>query len=158
MPSDNPAADIDVLVLAELTVAEFHNASAAPVILASLETDTDEATRYTVPVSVLWAVVTDAVFLTEVDVTDTVGACVSMTMALESAILAPEGSVVDVITFPAVSAIVPMVKLATVRSLVVSPACTVYVPDNAVPADAAVSVTVRSVAPVSSVTVIVLLI
>lgn len=110
-----------MLVLAELTVAEFHNASAAPVILASLETDTDEATRYTVPVSVLWAVVTDAVFLTEVVVTDAVGPVVSITIALESAMLAPAGNDVDVIVLPAVSATVPMVKLATVRSLVVSP-------------------------------------
>ena len=114
-----------MLVLAELTVAEFHNASAAPVILASLETDTDEATRYTVPVSVLWAVVTDAVFLTEVVVTDAVGPFVSITIALESAMLAPAGNDVDVIVLPAVSATVPIVKLTTVRSLVVSPACTV---------------------------------
>jgi len=88
-----------------------------------------------------------------------VGAVVSITIALAPAMLfATVGTVVDVIALPAVSAIVPIVKLETVRSLEVSPACTVYVPVNDVPADAAVNVTVRSIAPVSSVTVIVLLI
>jgi hypothetical protein len=62
--------------------------------------------------------------------------------------------VVDVIALPAVSATVPIVKLDTVKSLEVSPACTVYVPVHDVPAEAAVNVTVRDV---SSVTVIVLL-
>ena len=53
---------------------------------------------------------------------DTVGAVVSITIALASATLEPIGSAVDVIALPAVSATVPMVKLETVRSLEVSPA------------------------------------
>ena len=57
------------------------------------------------------------------DVTfETVGAAVSITIALASATLEPIGSAVDVIALPAVSAIVPIVKLDTVRSLEVSPA------------------------------------
>jgi hypothetical protein len=68
-------------------------------------------------------------------------------------LLAPVGTVVDVIALPAVSATVPIVKLDTVRSADVSPLATVYVPDSVVPADAAVSSTV---APVSSVAVSVL--
>ena len=85
---------------------------------------------------------------------DTVGAVVSTTIALAPAmLLAPDGTVVDVIALPAVSATVPIVKLDTVRSDDVSDAPTVYVPVNVVPADAAVSSTV---APVSSVTVSVL--
>jgi hypothetical protein len=48
---------------------------------------------------------------------DTVGAVVSITIALAPAILlAPDGTVVDVIALPAVSATVPIVKLETVRS------------------------------------------
>jgi hypothetical protein len=53
VPSDNPAAEIDVFVFAVVTVAEFHDASAAPVMLATFETFTDCETRYAVPVSVL---------------------------------------------------------------------------------------------------------
>lgn len=87
----------------------------------------------------------------------TVGAVVSITIALAPAmLLTPLGTVVEVIALPAVSATVPIVKLATVRSEVVSPADTVYVPVSEVPADAAVRVTVASVTPVSSVTVSVL--
>ena len=85
---------------------------------------------------------------------DTVGAVVSITIALAPAMLfRPDGTVVDVIALPAVSATVPIVKLETVRSEDVSDAPTVYVPVNVVPADAAVNSTV---APVSSVTVSVL--
>lgn len=83
-----------------------------------------------------------------------VGAVVSITIALAPAMLfVPEGTVVDVIALPAVSATVPIVKLATVKSAEFCPAATVYVPVREVPADAAVRVTV---APVSSVTIIVL--
>ena len=86
-----------------------------------------------------------------------VGTTPSITMAFAPAmLLAPLGTVVDVIALPAVSATVPIVKLATVKSEVVSPDCTVYVPVNDVPAEAAVSNTVRSVDPVSNVTVNVL--
>ena len=53
-----------------------------------------------------------------------VGAEVSTTMALLSAILLL-GTVVLVIAFPAVSATVPIAKLLTVKSLLVSPAPTV---------------------------------
>ena len=85
---------------------------------------------------------------------DTVGAVVSITIALTPAMLfTPVGTVVDVIALPAVSATVPIVKLETVRSDDVCDAPTVYVPLNVVPADAAVNSTV---AAVSSVTVNVL--
>ena len=85
---------------------------------------------------------------------DTVGAVVSITIALAPAmLLAPDGTVVDDIALPTVSATVPIVKLETVRSNDVCDAPTVYVPVSDVPADAAVSSTV---APVSSVTVSVL--
>ena len=85
---------------------------------------------------------------------DTVGAVVSITIALEPAMLfRPDGTVVEVIALPAVSATVPIVKLETVRSPEFCPAATVYVPVSVVPADAAVSTTAS---PVSSVAVIVL--
>ena len=89
------------------------------------------------------------------DVNDeTVGAVVSMMIALApSMLLAPDGTVVDVIVLPAVSATVPIVKLDTVRSAEFCVAATVYVPVSVVPAEAAVSSTV---APVSSVAVSVL--
>jgi hypothetical protein len=49
-----------------------------------------------------------------------------MTIALAPATLfAPDGTVVDVIALPAVSATVPIVKLETVRSAEVCPAATV---------------------------------
>lgn len=55
-----------------------------------------------------------------------VGTTPSMTIAFAPAmLLAPLGTVVAVIALPAVSAIVPMVKLETVKSEVVSPDCTV---------------------------------
>ena len=73
----------------------------------------------------------------------TVGEAVSIVMSFAPPMLfVPVGSVVDVIAFPAVSRTVPMVKLETVRSAAVSPASTVYVPENVWPADTAVSVTV----------------
>ena len=57
---------------------------------------------------------------------DTVGAVVSTTIALAPAMLfRPDGTVVDVIALPAVSATVPIVKLETVRSEDVSDAPTV---------------------------------
>jgi hypothetical protein len=81
----------------------------------------------------------------------TVGKTPSITIALAPAmLLVPLGTVVDVIALPAVSRIVPIVKLETVKSEDDCPAPMVYVPVSEVPADAAVSVTV---APVSSVTV-----
>ena len=81
----------------------------------------------------------------------TVGKTPSITIAFASAmLLAPLGTVVDVIALPAVSRIVPIVKLETVKSEDDCPAPMVYVPVSEVPADAAVNVTV---APVSSVTV-----
>ena len=80
-----------------------------------------------------------------------VGAVVSIIIALAPAILlAPVGTVVEVIALPVVSATVPIVNELTVKSDDVSPACTVYVPVKLVPAEAAVNNTVR---PVSSVTV-----
>ena len=55
-----------------------------------------------------------------------VGTTPSITKAFAPAILlAPLGTVVDVIALPAVSATVPIVKLATVKSDEVSPDCTV---------------------------------
>jgi len=51
------------------------------------------------------------------------GAVVSITIAFAPAMLSlPDGTAVDVIVLPAVSATVPIMKLDTVRSLVVSPA------------------------------------
>ena len=70
--------------------------------------------------------------------------------------LAEAGIVVDVIALPAVSRTVPIVKESAVKSLEISPDCTVYVPVNDVPAEAAVNTTVLSTDPVSNVTVIVL--
>jgi hypothetical protein len=56
----------------------------------------------------------------------TVGADVSMTIAFDPAmLLVPDGTVVDVIALPAVSATVPMVKLDTVRSAEFCAAATV---------------------------------
>ena len=82
-----------------------------------------------------------------------VGKMPSITRAFEPAILlAPVGTVVEVIALPAVSATVPIVNDVTVKSDDELPEATVYVPVNDVPADAAVNVTV---APVSSVTVMV---
>ena len=79
------------------------------------------------------------------------GLATSITIAFASAmLLVPLGTVVDVIALPAVSRIVPIVKLETVKSEDDCPAPMVYVPVSEVPADAAVNVTV---APVSSVTV-----
>jgi hypothetical protein len=81
----------------------------------------------------------------------TVGKTPSITIAFASAmLLVPLGTVVEVIALPAVSRIVPIVKLETVKSEEACPDATVYVPESDVPAEAAVSVTV---APVSSVTV-----
>jgi hypothetical protein len=62
------------------------------------------------------------------------------------------GTVDEVMVLPAVSSTVPIVKLETVKSEVVCPDETVYVPVSKVPADAAVNVTVI---PVLSVTVMV---
>ena len=62
------------------------------------------------------------------------------------------GKVVDVMTFPAVSATVPIVKLLTVKPEEVSCVPTIYVPTNVVPSDAAVN---KTVSVVSNVTVIV---
>ena len=57
---------------------------------------------------------------------DTVGAVVSTTIALAPAMLfRPDGTVVDVIALPAVSAMVPIAKLETVRSAEFCPAATV---------------------------------
>jgi hypothetical protein len=69
-------------------------------------------------------------------------------------LLAEAGIVVDVIALPAVSRTVPIVKESAVKSAETSPDCTVYVPVNDVPAEAAVNTTVLSTVPVSNVTVI----
>jgi hypothetical protein len=83
-----------------------------------------------------------------------VGTTPSITIAFAPAILlAPLGTVVDIIALPAVSSTVPIVKLETVKSEDDCPDATVYVPVREVPADAAVNVTVT---PVLSVTVMVL--
>jgi hypothetical protein len=131
----------------DVIVAMFVSVKSAPVTLDSVV-----QSIASLPVSVNEIVVLE-------DVADDaarvkVGAVVSMTMALAPAmLLAPDGTVVDVIALPAVSAIVPIVKLDTVRSDELCPDPTVYVPVSVVPADAAVSSTV---APVSSVAVSVL--
>ena len=70
--------------------------------------------------------------------------------------LVEAGIVVDVIALPAVSSTVPIVNDAAVKSAETSPDCTVYVPVNVVPAEAAVNTTVLSTVPVSNVTVMVL--
>lgn len=80
-PSERPVPTIDVFVFAAVTDAEFHDASAAPVMLASLDTVTDDNTKYTVPVSVLWAVADDALRIVAV-VADAVGAEVSIVIVL----------------------------------------------------------------------------
>jgi hypothetical protein len=82
-----------------------------------------------------------------------VGTTPSITIAFAPAMLfEPLGTVDEVMVLPAVSSTVPMVKLETVKSEVVCPDETVYVPVSEVPADAAVNVTV---VPVLSVTVMV---
>ena len=86
------------------------------------------------------------------DVIATDGAVVSITIVFVPNIDDAAGKVVDVIAFPAVSATVPIEKLLTVKPEEVSPAPTVYVPTNVVPADAAVN---KTVSVVSNVTVIV---
>ena len=70
--------------------------------------------------------------------------------------LAEAGITVDDIALPAVSSTVPIVNDAAVKSAETSPDCTVYVPVNDVPAEAAVNTTALSTVPVSNVTVIVL--
>jgi len=53
VPLIRPVAGIDVGVFDALMVAEFHRFPAAPVMLASFVTLTDDLTRYAVPGSVL---------------------------------------------------------------------------------------------------------
>ena len=121
-------------------------------MLAKLVTVTDVFTKYTVPVSELCTTAfppkpTFAV------VAVTVGTTVSRTIAFRSAMFAPLGSDVDVSAFPATSVIVPAVSPLAVKSKLVSPLCTVYVPVRVVPFALAVRVIVLSTEPVSSVTV-----
>jgi hypothetical protein len=73
-------------------------------------------------------------------------------------LLVEAGIVVDVIALPEVSstALAVNVNDAAVKSAETSPDCTVYVPVNVVPAEAAVNTTVLSTVPVSNVTVMVL--
>ena len=87
-----------------------------------------------------------------IDVEVRVGPAVSITIACAPAILfAPLGTVVDVITLPAVSAgALVNTYDDTVKSLLVSPTPTVYVPVKVV----AVALVNTTVSPVSSVTVI----
>jgi hypothetical protein len=86
-----------------------------------------------------------------------VGTTPSITIAFAPAILlAPLGTVVEVIALPAVSLTETIVNDSTERSEVTSPFCTVYVPVSDVPAEAAVNTTVLSTVPVSNVTVMVL--
>jgi len=80
-PSERPVPTIDVFVFAAVTDAEFHDASAAPVMLASLDTVTDDNTRYTVPVSVLRAVADDALLIVA-EVADAVGAVASIVIEI----------------------------------------------------------------------------
>ena len=72
--------------------------------------------------------------------------------------LVEAGIVVDVIALPEVSstALAVNVNDAAVKSAETSPDCTVYVPVNDVPAEAAVNTTVLSTVPVSNVTEMVL--
>ena len=82
------------------------------------------------------------------------GTTPSTTIAFAPAILfAPVGNVVEAITFPTRSLTEPTLIAFAVKSPETSPAWTVYVPVKVVPSAAAVKVTVRSVVPVSSVTV-----
>jgi hypothetical protein len=71
-------------------------------------------------------------------------------------LLPTAGNAVDVIALPAVSRTALAVNMndAAVKSAERSPDCTVYVPVNDVPAEAAVNTTVLSTVPVSNVTVI----
>jgi hypothetical protein len=73
-------------------------------------------------------------------------------------LLVEAGIVVDVIAIPEVSstALAVNVNDAAVKSAETSPDCTVYVPVNVLPAEAAVNTTVLSTVPVSNVTVMVL--
>jgi hypothetical protein len=83
-----------------------------------------------------------------------VGTTPSITIAFAPAMLfVPLGTVVEVIALPAVSPTETIVNDSTERSEVTSPLCTVYVPVSEVPAAPAVSETVLSMLPVSSVTV-----
>jgi hypothetical protein len=105
-----------------------------------------------VEVNVIVAVPPEAIVITN-GVICIVGTTPSTINALFWAILlAPLGTVVEVIVLPAVSRIVPIVKLETVKSEDDCPDATVYVPVKVVPAEAAIKGTV---APELSVTVIV---
>jgi hypothetical protein len=109
-----------------------------------------------VEVNVIVAVPPEATVITA-GVIVIVGTTPSTTNALACAILlASAGIVVDVIALPAVSRTAPAVNVndAAVKSAETSPDCTVYVPVNDVPAEAAVNTTVLSTVPVSNVTVI----
>lgn len=78
VPSERPAALRDVAVLADEIVTWFHDASAAPVMFASVFTVTEVFTKYAVPVSVL-CTVADPVFASVAVVNVTVGAVESAT-------------------------------------------------------------------------------
>jgi hypothetical protein len=150
VPSEHPEI-VTARVVPESAPGSKVQSVAVPVVEKSSAvtpvTDSENVSVY-VNVSAAVGVAVTAVKL------DTVGGVVSITIAFAPAMLfTPDGTVVDDIALPAVSATVPIVKLDTVRSDDVCDAPTVYVPVSDVPADAAVNSTV---APVSSVTVSVL--
>jgi len=124
-------------------------------MLAKFVTVTDVFTKYTEPVSELCTTAFPPKTTFPV-VAVTVGTRLSRTIAFRSAMFAPLGSVVDVSALPATSVIVPAESPLAVKSDVVSPLCTVYVPVRVVPFALAVRVIVLSTEPVSKVTVKVL--
>jgi hypothetical protein len=148
-PADGDAVNVAVYVvpLPEMVLSVPNvvlTSAAAKFVVASLE------------VNVIVEVPPEATVVA-VAVMFIVGTTPSTTNALFCAILlASAGIVVDVIALPAVSRTAPAVTVndAAVKSAETSPDCTVYVPVNDVPAEAAVNTTVLSTVPVSNVTVI----
>jgi hypothetical protein len=114
-PTDCAAVNVAVY---EVLLTDWKLLNDPNVVLASASANVDVAS---LAVNVIVEVPPE---LTDVGLALTVivGTTPSITMAFAPAmLLAPDGTVVEVIALPAVSRTVPMVKLATVRSDVVSP-------------------------------------
>ena len=122
-----PAVAVEVAVIVQRVfevwaIDEIAEMPAVSVKSVPAVVESDVQSSCSLPVTVNVIVADVAVAADEARVA-VVGAVVSMTIALAPAILlASVGRVVDVMALPALSATVPIVKLATVRSLVVSPA------------------------------------
>ena len=149
-PPPAVADDVAVTVHTVVEVCTIPVKAEIFVKLKSVPDTVDKLEQTTVSLPVTVNVIVPEVEVAADAANVTVGAVVSMTIAFAPAmLLAPVGTVVDVIALPVVSATVPIVNELTVKSDDVSPACTVYVPVKLVPAEAAVNITVRSVSSVT---------